>query len=394
MQIPWWRSLRTQIAAAVALVALVVVCVVGVVVDHVAAIDARERMRSQAIDRLSAAVAAYEVDGRLRFGAAVGPDAAPRVVRTRLESVPQVSFYDGDSMWAARKLSEGVTLTVELDAQPLKAERTRLRQALGLAGAIGVGLAGLLGWLVAARLSSRLRRAASASAAVAAGDRETRVAVPGHDEVAALSAAVDEMADALALRLEREQHFSADVAHELRTPVTALVSSSELLPEGQIPDLVRSQVGRLRRLVEDLLEISRLESGDVPVQLVDADLGAVILRLHPDAEVRDASVVRLEERRLERIVGNLVANAHKHGAPPVTIRVEGAAVYVEDCGDGYPEAVLAQGPQRFSGLGATKGSGLGLTIAARQAEAIGATLTFANTANGAQGVITLRPVRS
>lgn len=70
-------------------------------------------------------------------------------------------------------------------------------------------------------------------------------------------------------------------------------------------------------------------------------------------------------RRLERILGNLVANAHRHGAAPVTLTVDGRTLTVTDSGPGYPEYLLTGGPQRFRTEGTNKGHGLGLTIAMR-----------------------------
>ncbi|MYW16076.1 two-component sensor histidine kinase, partial [Streptomyces sp. SID2955] len=99
--------------------------------------------------------------------------------------------------------------------------------------------------------------------------------------------------------------------------------------------------------------------------------------------------VDTDRRRLERVLGNLVANAHKHAAPPVVVTVDGPVVTVRDHGSGYPDYLVAHGPQRFRTEGGAKGHGLGLTIALGQAEVLGATLTFANAADGG-AVATLR----
>lgn len=104
-------------------------------------------------------------------------------------------------------------------------------------------------------------------------------------------------------------------------------------------------------------------------------------------EVRVARDTRVEtdRRRFERVLGNLVANAHKHGCPPVIVSVDGPVVTVRDHGDGYPDELLAQGPQRFRsrlGNGKRKGHGLGLTIALGQARVLGTTLRFSNAPEG------------
>lgn len=95
------------------------------------------------------------------------------------------------------------------------------------------------------------------------------------------------------------------------------------------------------------------------------------------------SWVNTDPRRLERILGNLLANAAKHGGTPVEVTVEGRVVRVRDHGPGFPDALLREGPSRFR-TGASDraghGHGLGLTIAAGQARVLGARLTFRNAA--------------
>ncbi len=97
--------------------------------------------------------------------------------------------------------------------------------------------------------------------------------------------------------------------------------------------------------------------------------------------VRDVRV-ETDRRRLERVLGNLVGNAHRHGRGPVVLTVDGPVITVRDHGSGYPEYLLAHGPQRFRTESGTKGHGLGLTIALGQAEVLGARLEFANPPDG------------
>lgn len=105
----WWQSLRLRIAAGVALVAIGVSVVIGAVVDNAAAVDGRERLRAQALDRLDAAVVFYDSRGALRFGAAVNDPALPSALGEA--SVEQVTFFDGQTMSAARWLNsrEGIS---------------------------------------------------------------------------------------------------------------------------------------------------------------------------------------------------------------------------------------------------------------------------------------------
>lgn len=143
----------------------------------------------------------------------------------------------------------------------------------------------------------------------------------------------------------------------------------------------------MRTLVEDVLEVSRLDTAAERAELQDIALGEFVTRrvrtLGPEVEVRvlyDADVAT-DPRRLERVLGNLLANAAKHGRPPVQVTVEGRVIRVRDHGPGFPEALLADGPSRFrtgSADRAGRGHGLGLTIAAGQARVLGARLTFRN----------------
>jgi signal transduction histidine kinase len=103
--------------------------------------------------------------------------------------------------------------------------------------------------------------------------------------------------------------------------------------------------------------------------------------------------VETDRRRLERVLGNLVANAHRHGRAPVVLTVDGPVVTVRDHGDGYPEYLVAHGPQRFRTEGGARGHGLGLTIALGQAEVLGARLEFGNAPDGG-AVATLRLPRT
>lgn len=383
----WWQSLRLRIAAGVALVAIGVSVVIGAVVDNAAAVDGRERLRAQALDRLDAAVVFYDSRGALRFGAAVNDPGLPPAL-AEAGSVEQVTFFDGQTMYAARWLNSREVLSVRLSGQELADQRTALRWAWGRAAALGAAIAAVLGWLVGTWLSRRLRAGAQAAVAIAAGDAHRRAAQPGRDEVALLTTALDRMALALQHRLEIERHFTADVAHELRSPVTGLVSAAELLPGDEVSTLVRRQVARLRRLVEDLLEISRLDAPTASVDWQDCDLGAVLTAcLEPygeqiDLDAEQAGVARGEPRRIERIVGNLVRNALAHGGPPVRVDARGTTITVTDSGPGYPQELLADGPRRFATFTRGKGSGLGLTIAAKHAQVMGTHLRLSNRAAG------------
>ncbi len=399
----WRDSIRTRIVLAVMLVSMVTSAGLGVLLSSQASEGAREGLRQQAITRLDTVSDSYRLDGRVRLGASADPDVPPRALVEGMKDGDRRSYYDGDTMWASERLGKDVLLTVQLDDDLVdEQDSTRLRTllvSLLLASLISAAAA----WALGNALSRRLRRAALAANAMADGDTSARTDQGGSDEVAALTRAVDTMAVTLQSRLEAERAFTADVAHELRTPVTGLVSAVELLPEGRPATLVRTQVGRLRRLVEDLLEVSRLESGSEVATLEEHDLGELVDRTvrflavsapceRVELRGNNPTRVLIDPRRFERIMANLLVNVQRHGGGHCVITVVRRAVVVDDFGEGYPEEILERGPQRFHGSGATKGTGLGLTIISKQAATMGATVEFSSArSGGARTILRFQP---
>lgn len=221
----------------------------------------------------------------------------------------------------------------------------------------------------------------------------------------------DTVAELTAARA-RERRFVADVSHELRTPVTALVHEAgelsahvEQLPPGsrRVVELLDADVRRLRDLVEELLELSRLdatESATAEVELQDMDvarfLAAVVARRRPEAMVHVSAgcIVRTDRRRLERMVTNLLDNAgtHARGAEvTVSAWLEGSLLHVvvADTGPGVPEDQLERIFDRFAKADTSRGSGgsgLGLAIVHEHARVLGASVTARNRDEGGLAV--------
>jgi signal transduction histidine kinase len=364
--------------------------------------------RSRALGRLESATRAYEAGNRLPPDAEVDPPGLPRSLRALAEGGRRgtvVGVVDGHpTMWAATP-ADGRALAVRLDYAQSAATIEALDRAILGSSALAIGVTLTLGALGVTRVTRRLRTTSQVARRISAGDLDARVGDPRttdparyRDEVAAVAAALDTMASTLQRKLLSEQRFTADVAHELRTPLTGLHAAAELLPPGRPTELVRDRVAALRTLTEDLLEISRLETGSERLDLEDVRLGVLAERVAAHAgagtEVRvvEDRCVETDRRRLERVLGNLVANAHRHGAPPVVLTVDGPVVTVRDHGAGFPEYLVADGPQRFRTEGSAKGHGLGLTIAVGQAEVLGAELEFSNASDGGARAVLRLPV--
>ncbi|MFC8127646.1 ATP-binding protein [Streptomyces sp. NPDC057302] len=405
-------GLRWKIAALLALGCAVVAVAIGVLVHQARLEQVSVSARSGATAQLVRVRQLYELTGQVDTGGDADTDAAldapdlPASLRAAALDGRRTTYLDMGAadpvVWAARPVGDHV-LSVREPLAEQAAEMAEFDQQLMASGAVVVILAALGGAALASRLSRELRSAAATARRISQGDLDARIdhprpsggrnGGPGKDEVAELATAVDTMAASLQQRLEAEQRFTADVAHELRTPLTGLHTAAELLPQSRPTELVRDRVLALRTLTEDLLEVARL---DAEVERPDLDthpLGTLAEGIvqRSGCPVRfaaacgqDDTLVRTDARRLERIIANLVANARRHGADPVDVRVAGPVVTVSDQGPGFPEHLLRDGPQRFQ-TGARErgqGTGLGLTIAFGQAQVIGARVELRNAKGG------------
>ncbi|MET7319792.1 ATP-binding protein [Streptomyces sp. NPDC005549] len=395
----WAGPLAVKAAVFITVMCCGLAALLGVLV-HVSVTDQTVgQARDVALSRLRDATESYEAGDPLRRGAGVDPPGLPRRLRELAVSGRRgtmVAEYAGrPTMWAAGPADGGRVLAVRVDHSQGQATIDGLDGAIVWSSALAIGATLLVGAFAVTRVTRRLHATARVARRISAGDLDARVGDPRaqdptrpQDEVASVAAALDSMASSLQGKLLAEQRFTADVAHELRTPLTGLHAAAELLPPSRPTELVRDRVAALRTLTEDLLEISRLESGREQPATEPEELGALVRRVVRGSGtgtrvdvVRDAWV-ETDRRRLERVLGNLVANAHRHGRGPVVLTVDGAVITVRDHGDGYPEYLLAHGPQRFRTEGGTKGHGLGLTIALGQAEVLGARLEFTNPPDG------------
>lgn len=396
----WTGTLHAKFALLLTAACCTVAVVIGVLVHADVRDQTVDQARAAALAKLDDTTSAYTAGDPLPPGGRLDPPELPGALRKmalRGEHGTMLGTFDGRPvMWAARP-ADGTVLTARADYGQGAQTLAGLDHAMVISAGVAIACVLLAGSFAVSRVTRRLRRTAAVARRISTGDLTAPAAEPadadaarGRDEVADVAAALDSMASALHERLRTEQRFTADVAHELRTPLAGLRASADLLPPGRPTELVRDRVHHLCRLTDDLLEISRLDSATERADLDSHVLGPLARSAArvPGQEadvvvVRDACV-DTDRRRLERVLGNLLLNAHRHGRPPVTLTVDGPVITVRDHGPGYPAYLLDQGPQRFRTEPAAghQGHGLGLTIAIGQARTIGARLTFSNAPDG------------
>jgi two-component system, OmpR family, sensor histidine kinase MtrB len=262
-----------------------------------------------------------------------------------------------------------------------------------------------------------VRRLARAAQRISGGDLSVRIQPRGRDELAHLVTSFNGMAAAMEdkvgelERMEaRARRFAGDVSHELRTPLTAMTAVTGILHEhpGLTGDaavaarLVQQEVRHLNRLVEDLIEISRFDSGTAQLVTDDTDVATAVARClrarswtDVPADVPAGLTVPLDRRRFDIILANLVGNALRHGALPVTVTAglqpdgQGGTrltVNVRDHGDGLPPAAIPHLFDRFykadTARARSEGSGLGLAIAWENARLHGGHIDAGNHSDG------------
>ncbi|WP_330298573.1 HAMP domain-containing sensor histidine kinase [Streptomyces sp. NBC_00503] len=404
----WTATLTWKSACFIAVMCCSLAAVLGALVHVEVTRQTVAAAREKALGKLTDAVSAYEAGETLPPESGLDPAGLPAELRALALSGQRgtlVADHDGrPTMWAAAP-ADGQALATAVDYGQSTRAISGLDNAIIGSSVLAIGGTLLVGAFAVTRVTRRLHQTATVARRITQGDLDARVGDPRtkdparhQDEVAIVAGALDTMAGSLQAKLQSEQRFTADVAHELRTPLTGLQAASELLPESRATELVQERVRTMRQLTEDLLEISRLDSGREVVETDLHQLGRLAQRVvRASGTATEVSVVRdahveTDRRRLERVLGNLVANAHKHGRAPVVVTVDGPVVTVRDHGDGYPEYLVTHGPQRFRTEGAGKGHGLGLTIAVGQAEVIGARLAFRQARDGgggAEAVLTL-----
>lgn len=358
-------------------------------------------------------------DGGIRVPAALQDS----VVRRHVPVFQRVD-RDGDPwllIGMPVRQSDGAASPLSVYAQlPLRAEEANVEALVSAAqrGALPVLVLAVIPALLAARGVLRpVRGLRQAAGRIAQGRLDTRLEVKGTDELAELSRTFNDMAAELEQsvaelrRLEvNARRFAADVSHELRTPLAAMSAVTDVLDEDADaldPDtasavrLISQETGKLARMVEDLMEVSRFDAGAAALHLDEVDVAETIRKTlqarawqeRVGAELPADVRARLDPRRLDVVVANLVGNALHHGGEPVRVvlhRPEPGAdrlrIEITDSGPGIDPEVLPHVFDRFykadSARARSEGSGLGLAIALENVRLHGGELRAANCPGG------------
>ena len=285
------------------------------------------------------------------------------------------------------------TIAIGESAASVARAQSGVARTFAIAGTATLLAAIALGFALASRLSRPLRRMAGTAARVTAGDLSQRIGSNApHDEVRVLADAFDRMLDRLEDAFARQRGFVADASHELRTPLTVIRGQLEVLARqpavtredvGHVNAVVRTEVVRMERLVEDLLLLARADEGEL-VRPAALDLRTFVTELF-DAltltadrafelgEVPEGTLIA-DEDRIAQVVRNLARNAIEHTGPGGLVRVTVAArdgrveIAIEDDGPGIPAAQRDRIFDRFHRTDTARargqgGAGLGLAIA-------------------------------
>ena len=296
-----------------------------------------------------------------------------------------------------------------------------IKRQILIAGGIALVLALIAGYYAARALSRRLSRLEDAAQKVADGDFATPIPVDSGDELGQLALTFNEMQRRLADLDSARKQFIANASHELRTPIFSLGGFVELL-EDEDPDpvaraefvrIMREQVDRLTKLTTDLLDLSRLDAGELKVSPGPVDLGEIAREVArefgPAADRRGSrlQVRTAEERalaladpdRTRQIIRILLDNALTHTPEGTKVTVttynekDRAALTVSDEGPGIPKRVQQRMFERFFTGDSVSGSGLGLAIGRELAQRMGGRIAVTSSKGFTAFTLDLPPSR-
>jgi two-component system sensor histidine kinase MtrB len=363
-----------------------------------------------------------DADGELSSVPSISTADFPESLRSS-DSSPEIRndtvTIDGESylIVADHSVNDRITYYFLYSRTELLQGLAEFRNVLLLGWLVSIAAAAGVGLFVARQTLRPVAEAADAAESVAHGNLHARLRTTSRDEFGRLAASFNAMTEALDGKMkelsdaaERERGFTAAVAHDLRTPITVMLSAADLLRDDLDrlqPDQMRrplelliQDVHRLHRLVEELLELARIDAGNVELEhepySVRRAVDSVLATWRRDLP-SSGTIIDVDESLLafgdpactQRIIENLVDNAARHANGVTSVRAHRSAehILIEVCDDGpgVPEAILDHVFDRFfkgDSSRSRSGSGLGLALARHYAQIQRGTLVVANRAEG------------
>jgi signal transduction histidine kinase len=333
---------------------------------------ADESLYEERVDALVPGVAdrilLLTADNTVIFDSGQGQATGLQVKLARVRRVSAGTASEGMLLIGGRTyLGAGAPLAVR--ANPLGADRVVLLRSTASINGLAVERllplfleAGLLALAIALALALVLSRAvarplselAAAAESVAAGNYARRVSITGRDEVGVVGSSFNRMAEAVERARKQQRDFLANVSHELKTPLTSLIGFSQALGDGSLrtaaeraraAQIINEEAERVLRLSQELLDLARVEAGQLPLHPAQVDLRALLEQeleiIRPRASGRGLEVglsapqgmppLRADPDRLRQVVANLLDNAVKYADPggPVEVTVANGAGAVE-----------------------------------------------------------------
>ncbi len=331
------------------------------------------------------------------------PDELVGAVRGGRPSTQRFTV-DGSLAVALGTQLEGDSLYFEVfSLEDVQRTLATLRDTLVAVGILATLGGMVVAWWIGRGLAGPLESVSRAAADIAEGDLRTRLDTDADEEVARIAESFNRMADSLEARIERESRFAADVSHELRSPLTTLVNTvsvlehrrHELSPESaEALTLLAGDVKRFERMVSDLIEISKHDSGSMRFDLDEVEATDAIPRLirrlgHAEVPVAidptaQEAIVRVDLQRLGVAIRNVLANAEAYAGGATQIAIGASAetitVCIDDAGPGIAVAERERIFERFSrGMHGERrntadGSGLGLSLARENMASMGGSI--------------------
>ena len=332
--------------------------------------------------------------------------------------IDQADLADAIQLYSSRSNTVGYLLvdaSYTVGVEDITPFVTRLSEVVLYSGIVAIILAIVLAILLSNYLLKPVKALTRASGELSSGNLSSRVTVKGNDELTDLANTFNHMAASLETAEERKKALTADVAHELRTPIAVQKAQLEGMLDGVIPlttdnlETALHQTDLLSRLVDDLRLLAMADAGEIQFQYRDTELKGLIeqvagqfgRQLQSDGtrivcefkNFENQNIYLIDPDRLTQILHNLLSNAQRYGRKGGVISVlceeqlDKVSISVKDDGPGLPESAIPHLFERFyrherARSRETGGTGLGLAISKRLAVLMGGDLTAGNHPDG------------